>query len=515
MSAIKNSHFDTVELANKKISDGEARFLQGDVDGAIAAFRDVLEFDQDNVRANGNLGVVLWQIRDRENALIYLNRAYTADPDDKVALTNLADVYLALQQEQEVLRIYNGYLDRHPDENEIQRILNALNPEQGLDTESSLEHQLLGRAEELQARNRIDEAMAVLDAVLVLSDERLAVHRKIGELCCRTHQKNRAIQHLTIAFRLDSLDKTIVLQLSGLFCELGLFDAAIHTCLTYLSLKPEDRQVIDLLEKCRQADTSGGSVGAGEPAQDTENSIIARVPVMGDVLNALPRLGVEIRAILDVGVCHGTPPLMRKFPDLKHYLFEPINDHFDMIHSNYSKFDYQLFHVALSSSDGEAWQNGLCNNGSGLVTHSQIGDKPMNRDEDPRFIKAERVPMARLDTLMKDLDVAVPYLLKLDVDGHELPILEGARETLKNAAVVIIEATAGSFLDRANFLAEEGFVLFDIVDFAYYSGVLHQVDIVLIRKEFLDTNDRLCPMRHGAFKLSHWHQVTASCFSPY
>jgi len=515
MKAIKNSRIDTVELANKKISDGEARFLQGDVDGALAAFHYVLGLDQENVRANSNIGVVLWQTGDHENALIYLNRAYVADPDDKVALTNLADVYLALQQEQEVLRLYNEYFDRHPDENEIRRILNTLNPEQSSDTESGLEHQLLGRAEELQARDKTGEALAVLDAVLALFGEQLAVHRKIGELCYRSGQKNKAIEHLAKAFRLDALDKKITLQLSGLFSEIGLFDAAIHTCLTYLSLKPEDKEVVELLETLRGADAASGTAEAGESALDGGNSIITRVPVMNNVLNALPRLGVEVKAILDVGVCHGTPPLMKKFPNLKHYLFEPIDDHFNVIRSNYSKFDYQLFHVALSSSDGEAWQNGLCNNGSGRVTHSQIGDKPMDSDEDPRFVKAQRVPMARLDTLMKDLDVAVPYLLKLDVDGHEIPILEGARETLKNAAVVIIEATAGTFLDRANFLAEEGFVLFDIVDFAYYSGVLHQVDIVLIRKEFLDTNDRLCPMRNPAFKLSHWHEVTANCFSKY
>ncbi|MFC1772118.1 FkbM family methyltransferase [Pseudomonadota bacterium] len=53
-----------------------------------------------------------------------------------------------------------------------------------------------------------------------------------------------------------------------------------------------------------------------------------------------------------------------------------------------------------------------------------------------------------------DIDSAVPApcLLKIDVDGHEIPILEGDRETLKNVFVVVIEATAGSFLERANFL---------------------------------------------------------------
>ena len=525
MIATQDQKADAIELVNMKIAEGEEFFNQGDIDSAVEAFQHVLDLNADDVRANSNLGVVFWQAGDHESAVEYLNRAYTTDPDDKVTLTNLAEVYLALGREQEALRLYTDYVTRHPDDSEIKRILNQEGLEddtEAVSTEASLSDQLTERAEALLAKGKMDEALAVFSAVLALSVGQAAVHRRMGELYRNSGQRAQAIEHLMEAFRMDALDKTTVLSLCDVLGESGLFEAAGHTCATYLTLKPEDCEVAEQLEKCREqnaaqksvAENKDNSMGKKEEASTSSTGVtIERVPVTNSALNALSELGVEVQAILDIGVLHGTPPLMQKFPNLKHYLFEPIDDHFDVIRENYKSLDYELFHVALSESDGQAWQNSLCNDGSGRITHSQISDKPMDSKDDPRLIKSQQVPMARLDTMMADLNVPAPYLLKIDVDGHEIPILEGARETLKNASVVVIEATAGSFLDRANFLSEQGFALFDIVDFAYYSGVLHQVDIIFVRKEIIDINDSLRPMSKPPFRPSDWCQVSARCYA--
>lgn len=437
MIATHEQKADAIELANIKIAEGEEFFNQGDIDSAVEAFQHVLDLNADDVRANGNLGVVFWQTGDHENALEHLNRAHTTDPDDKVTLTNLAEVYLALGQEQEALRLYTDYAARHPEDSEIRRILNQEGLEDDADAAStggSLSDQLTERAEALLAQGKTDEALAVFSTVLALSVGQAAVHRRMGELYRNSGQKVQAIEHLMEAFRIDSLDKNTAISLCDVLCECELFEAASHTCSTYLVLRPEDCEVAEQLEKCRELNAA--QKVAAENKDNEENKkqetrtpsagiTVERVPVMNSVLNALSELGVDVQAILDIGVLHGTPPLMQKFPNLKHYLFEPIDDHFDVIRENYKSLDYELFHVALSESDGQAWQNSLCNDGSGRITHSQISDKPMDSKDDPRLIKSQQVPMSRLDTMTADLDVRAPYLLKIDVDGHEIPILEG------------------------------------------------------------------------------------------
>src|SRR5690606_40046290 len=49
------------------------------------------------------------------------------------------------------------------------------------------------------------------------------------------------------------------------------------------------------------------------------------------------------------------------------------------------------------------------------------------------------VPMICLDSLVKTKTLPSPYLIKLDTHGFEVPILEGARETLAQTGIVVME----------------------------------------------------------------------------
>jgi hypothetical protein len=79
--------------------------------------------------------------------------------------------------------------------------------------------------------------------------------------------------------------------------------------------------------------------------------------------------------------------------------------------------------------------------------------------------------------------VARNFLLKVDVDGADLQVLEGFGDCLRMASVVIVEMTFTTFTQRAQFLTGSGFQLIDIVDLVYYGDCLYQFDAVFLRHD--------------------------------
>lgn len=200
-----------------------------------------------------------------------------------------------------------------------------------------------------------------------------------------------------------------------------------------------------------------------------------RKPTKYDSLSFLRRNGLEVSTIIDVGVQRETFELKGVFPDLKHILFEPVEEYFPHIEKNYRAIDYELIRAAVSNLDGVAMLHKIKNN-EGAVTHSTIANSETSTSIEVRKVS--------LDSFFKDKNYDTPYLLKIDVDGHELMILEGARKLLKKVSCLVIEAPLiyGWIQERINFIINEGFVLWDIVDLAYTHGNLWQVDLIFISR---------------------------------
>jgi len=227
-----------------------------------------------------------------------------------------------------------------------------------------------------------------------------------------------------------------------------------------------------------------------------------RRPLMRDTLHLLRDSGVQVNTVLDVGIYKETRPLMEVYPDVKHHLFEPVDIHFDEIRENYKRISYVLHHVALSNEDGNAYLACKSINNTGEVTHSEVlAEKPVDESE---YVQLREIRRAKLDTIVRTDSIRPPFLLKIDVDGHELGVLQGAEATLIDTAVVIIEAPlqktdTSAFFKRSEFLLKRGFYLVDIVDMAYYDGALWQVDLVFVKKDVLESADRLRPFESDSF----------------
>jgi FkbM family methyltransferase len=162
---------------------------------------------------------------------------------------------------------------------------------------------------------------------------------------------------------------------------------------------------------------------------------------------------VAVSAVLDVGVLSSTEFVISCFPTVPHVLFEPVDSYFEVIRTRYANLQYQLVHVALSDQDGTAWQIGISKDGCGRVTHSSVSDVAVTAGEQPGIVECKPVRKARLDTVMKEIDQHGPYLLKIDVDGHEIPVLNGATETFRNVSILIVEASVGTIRSKLDLAA--------------------------------------------------------------
>jgi len=204
-----------------------------------------------------------------------------------------------------------------------------------------------------------------------------------------------------------------------------------------------------------------------------------RGPIKHQALRVLQNRGVTIGTVLDVGVLTGTPELVQHFPNVLHVLFEPVVEFNTSIEQNYRDVPHEIANVAVSDSTGqtllELFQ--LVNVQGHEFSHSQVTTEA-NENGIQRM-----VPKVTLDEFLSGKNYPKPYLLKIDIDGHELAALAGATQTLEQTAVVIIEAQISELPQRIAAIISQGFVLFDLVEPCYYDNSLWQCDAILIRAD--------------------------------
>ncbi len=226
-----------------------------------------------------------------------------------------------------------------------------------------------------------------------------------------------------------------------------------------------------------------------------------RVPTKRDSLSSLRKSGLDVKTVLDVGVQHETPQLKEVFPDLKHFLFEPVEEYYGFIQKNYKDYDYELVRAALSARDGESLLS-ITKLGSDTVTHSSLDGALGGDVAESRVVKT-----ITLDTFLQDKEYSQPYLLKLDVDGHELPILQGAEDTLKLTSCVVIESPLCYLSERVTYLESKGFQLWDVTDLCYYYDNLHQVDLIFLSGEEKQ-KPPFSPWQNFEFDWNQWKELS-------
>lgn len=216
-----------------------------------------------------------------------------------------------------------------------------------------------------------------------------------------------------------------------------------------------------------------------------------------------------IKTVLDVGAQTKTQFLIEAFPDAFHFLFEPVKIYHPSLESNYdvAGVNYEIIPCAVSDQPGRMYQHLLSSDESGSITHSQLLSERQAEKFGPRLLDIIETQVVSLDQWATESLLLSPYVLKIDVDGVEDAIIEGAKKTISQSSLFIVESTLDKISSRVAMVEAMGMRLFDIAGNGYYFGQLSQVDLIFISSQVVQQNIEFRPWeKHGKVIWEHWQQ---------
>lgn len=175
-------------------------------------------------------------------------------------------------------------------------------------------------------------------------------------------------------------------------------------------------------------------------------------------LRRLKDVGIYPKIVVDIGAAKGswTNMSLDIFPDANYILVEPLREQIENIPK------------IISNKTNVTIIEGVAGVEQGMVKFS------ITKDLDGSGIygngdNQRKVEVFSIDELLKDATQSV--LLKLDTHGFEIPIFEGAKESLKKTDAIVVEVygfhvspTGKLFHELSSYLSEKGFRVFDIID---------------------------------------------------
>jgi len=201
----------------------------------------------------------------------------------------------------------------------------------------------------------------------------------------------------------------------------------------------------------------------------------------------------NISTILDIGASLGqyAKKARKRFPEARIFSFEALPDSFKALNETFKgDKNFQSFNVALSNFEGKTVFRKSSNTGSSSLL--EMDDLHKTNYTDSKNIVEIEVKCNTLDNVLKGQKLQKNILMKLDVQGAEKMVLEGAKETLKNVQVIFSEVNFNTlykgnvlFNDLVQFLYEQGFKVEGIenVSQSLIDGTFLQADVFFKRME--------------------------------
>jgi hypothetical protein len=187
-------------------------------------------------------------------------------------------------------------------------------------------------------------------------------------------------------------------------------------------------------------------------------------------------LNIEPNVIYDIGsaVLHWTKNAQRIWPNSKIFAFEAVTQ-VENFYKNYG-IDYSLG-VFTDEDEKELifYEDTICLGGNSYYRENKIfspAAESLYSDEKGN----KRIGM-KIDTVVKNKNLPLPDFIKIDVQGAEIDVLNGMKNTLSNVKNLIIELQhveynigAKNVIDSIPFIESLGFKLVQTHSDRYFCG---------------------------------------------
>ena len=150
-------------------------------------------------------------------------------------------------------------------------------------------------------------------------------------------------------------------------------------------------------------------------------------------------LKTKPRVLFDVGgnVGNYTQTLNKAFPEARVFSFEPIKSNYEQLESMVNTLDnISCFNIGMSSVSGtkKIYFPNSKNNVHGSLYEGSLKEL-LNYEE----LYSEEIELTTLDDFTKSSNIDQIDFLKIDTEGHELEVLEGAKNLIDNQKIKVIQ----------------------------------------------------------------------------
>jgi FkbM family methyltransferase len=179
----------------------------------------------------------------------------------------------------------------------------------------------------------------------------------------------------------------------------------------------------------------------------------------------------DVRCVLDVGanVGQSAREYLAHYPKARIHSFEPVPGTFRKLHETITDPRFTAYALAMGSQAGEVSMH-VSNDDAASDLSAIGGPHPFM---DPAASHTETVPMTTLDEWTARHAVTRVDLLKVDTEGHDLEVLKGAAQLLREQRIRFVATEAGidpantvhvPYTDLLNLLAGHGYAPFGFYD---------------------------------------------------
>ena len=163
--------------------------------------------------------------------------------------------------------------------------------------------------------------------------------------------------------------------------------------------------------------------------------------------------GLRPNTIFDIGANRGmfSKCAHYVFPDALIYAFEPLTDCYkELVRFGESIHNIECYNVAISDRDGESViHRSTYDYSSSLLEMDDLHKEAFPYSAEERI---QKIKVKRLDTILAKKSLSRPVLMKIDVQGYETFVLDGAVQTLRQIDYIICELSFRSlYKDQALF----------------------------------------------------------------